>query len=324
MRLRLDNAVVVITGASSGIGRATAHAFARKGATVVLAARRANELERAAEECRELGAQALAIPADVTDPDALERVARMATETFGRLDVWVNNAAVTMFARLEQAPMEEFRRVIETNLFGYVYGTRVALPRFREQGSGVLINNASLVARVSQPYTNAYVISKQGVRALGMSLRQELALEGAGGIHVCTVLPASIDTPLFQHAANYTGRAAKAMPPVYPAERVARAIVRLAMFPRREVYVGNSARVFGLQQKLAPGLTERVMATMTDKTHLYRERPAPPTSGNLFEPPSANGSIDGGWGGRRGVRARRGATAALALGGVALLRARRD
>ena len=320
MRRSLNVSVVVVTGASSGIGRATAQAFARKGAAVVVAARRAHVLEDVAEECRRAGGDALAVPTDTTDADAVERLAAAAVDRFGRIDVWVNNAAVSLFARFHEAPPEDFRRVIETNLFGYVYGARAALRRFREQGEGVLINNASIVARVSQPYTSAYVMSKHAVRGLGMSLRQELALAGARGIHVCTVMPATIDTPFFDQAANFTGRKVKPMPPVYPPERAAGAIVRLARFPRREVFVGHSGRLLAGQQKLAPGLTERVLAVMTDRTHLYRDRPAGPTHGNLFEPRAVDGSVDGGWNGARRTRVRRLLTAGVALGGLAVLR----
>ncbi|MDQ3398702.1 MAG: SDR family NAD(P)-dependent oxidoreductase, partial [Deinococcota bacterium] len=166
------------------------------------------------------------------------------------------NAAVTVFGRFEETPPEAYRQVIETNLFGYIHGARAALPIFREQGSGMLVNVASMVSKVAQPYVSSYVASKQAVRGLGMSLRQELTLEGAN-IHVCTVMPATIDTPFFHHAGNYTGRAVKAMPPVYPAENVSRTIVKLVKKPRHEVFVGNAARMINGQYLMAPKLTER-------------------------------------------------------------------
>ncbi|HET6518579.1 MAG TPA: SDR family NAD(P)-dependent oxidoreductase, partial [Geminicoccaceae bacterium] len=121
-----------------------------------------------------------------------------------RIDVWVNNAAVTLFGRLEETPPEVFDRVIRTNLFGYIYGARAVVPYFREQGSGTLTNVSSIVAYAGQPYTSAYVMTKAAIRVFGECLRQELL--DAPDIHVCTVLPASSDTPLFQHGANYTGR----------------------------------------------------------------------------------------------------------------------
>ncbi|HYO72361.1 MAG TPA: SDR family oxidoreductase, partial [Archangium sp.] len=246
MSRKLQGSVVVITGASSGIGRATALAFARHGAKVVLAARNPQPLHEVASQCAELGGEALVVPTDVTDEAAVKELAHRAVERFGRLDVWVNNAAVTGFGFFEDTPPDVFRRIIDTNFFGYVHGARAALPYFHDQGSGVLINNTSMVAKLSEPYLSAYAASKHAIRGLAQSLRQELVVTKARDIHVCAVMPATIDTPFFQHAANYTGRAAKAMPPVYPAERVARAIVGMARWPRREMFVGNSARQFNL------------------------------------------------------------------------------
>ena len=246
MPRKIEESVVVITGASSGIGRATALAFARRNAAVVLAARRENLLREVEAECERLGGRALVVPTDVTDEAAVQALARRAVEHFGRLDVWVNNAAVTVLGRFDETPADVYRRVIETDLFGYIHGARAALPSFHAQGGGVLINNASMVTKLPQPYASAYVVAKHGVRGLALSLRQELSLEGAADIHVCTVMPATIDTPFFQHAGNYTGRATRAMPPVYPVEKVANTIVRLADKPRRETFVGASGRMLNL------------------------------------------------------------------------------
>lgn len=315
MRTKLRDSVVVITGASSGIGRATALVFARHGSTVVLCARRDSILKEVADEARHAGAtEAVAVPTDVTDEDAVKDLARQAIEAMGRIDVWVNNAAVTMFAGFEEAPSEAYRRVLETNLFGYIHGARAVLPYFREQGHGILINNSSVVAATSQPYTGAYVISKHGIRALGMNLRQELLLDGKTGIRVCTIMPATIDTPLFQHGANYTGREVKAMPPVYPAEKVARAIVSCARRPRREKFVGG--RAIAMQQKYLPAMTERMMAKMVDKQHLYQDRVAPPRTGNLFDPIADGREVSGDWQGAPRTRARRVGALALAAGAV--------
>ena len=318
MPRKMRNSVIVITGASSGIGRATALACARRGGAVVVAARRAQPLNELVRECQNLGGRALAVPTDVTDEAAVQELARRTVENFGRIDVWVNNAAVTLLGRFEETPPEAYRRVIETNLFGYIHGARAALAYMREQGSGVIINNASMVAKLGQPYASAYVIAKHGVRAFGMSLRQELALDGAGDIHICTVMPASIDTPLFQHAGNYTGRAVKAIPPVYPAEKVAETMVKLAERPRREVFVGGSARMLSLQQTLAPGLTERLLASTVDKQHFYQDQPAPPAAGNIFEPAPEWTSVSGGWHNGGGGRMRRLATIGLAAAVPAL------
>jgi short-subunit dehydrogenase len=181
----------------------------------VLAARREQILNEVAAECEQLGTRALVVPTDVVDEGAVGALADRAVGTFGRIDVWVNNAGVGSFGRFDETPAGIFRDVIETDLFGVVHGARAVLPIFRRQGSGVLINSGSLVSKIPAAYASAYVVAKQGVRALGASLREELALEGARDIHVCTLMPASIDTPFFQHAADYTGRRVKPMPPVY-------------------------------------------------------------------------------------------------------------
>ncbi|MGK9170989.1 SDR family NAD(P)-dependent oxidoreductase, partial [Inquilinus limosus] len=165
-------------------------------------------------------------------------------------------------------------------------------PHFREQGHGVLINNASMVAYAGQSYTSAYVLSKFAIRGLGECLRQELF--DAPGIHVCTLLPASIDTPIFQHAANYTGRAIRPIPPVYSAARVAAAIAGLARHPQREIFVGNSGRLIAFEKTVAPGLTERMLASMVERSHLG-DRPTEATPGNLFEPMHDGRSVSGGW-----------------------------
>ena len=287
--------VVVITGATSGIGRATALGFARRGANVVLAARRNDVLETLVEQCRRSAADAMVVPLDVTDPAAVEDLASRAGARFGRIDIWVNNAAVTAFGSLQAVPMHDHRRVIETNLFGYIHGARAAFQHFLPQRQGVLINVASIDSRLSQPYMSAYVASKHAIRGFGMSLRQELWLEGYRNVHVCTVMPATIDTPLFQHAANYSRRAVDAMPPVYEAQRVARTILRLAKKPRREVFVGHSGRFFNAQHQLAPAFTERFMALLSDHFQLSRKKRATPTAGNLFEPMPEGREVSGQW-----------------------------
>lgn len=297
----INNSVIVITGASSGIGRATAREFAKQRAKLVLAARREGALQEVADECNRLGGTAMAVRTDVTYESDVQALARRAMDSFGQLDVWVNNAAVSLFARFEDAPSDVFRRVIETNLFGYVYGARAAWPRFREQGNGNLINVSSVAGVTGQPYTSPYTISKYAIRGLSDSLRMELYLDNATDIHVCTVLPASIDTPIFQHAANYSGRQTKPMTPVYPPRQVAEAIVGLVERPQREIIVGQAAYLQVLEKTLAPEIYERMMARQVDQDHFQDHKPAPRTDGNVMEPMLDYTGISGNWIGTEGI-----------------------
>jgi NAD(P)-dependent dehydrogenase (short-subunit alcohol dehydrogenase family) len=289
----LPGSVVVITGASGGIGRATAREFARHGATVVLAARREEALKAALAECEDLGGQGLVVPTDVSNADQVERLANTAVEHYGRIDVWVNNASVFLLGRIDETPREVYERVIDVNLLGSVNGARAAVRQFREQGKGCLINVASMVGHAGQLYASAYVSSKWAIRGLSECLRMELM--NAPEIHVSTVLPAVIDTPLYQHAANYTGRAIKAMKPIYPPEQVAAAIVRLAQRPEREVFVGNAGRMVAALHTIAPAVAERALARQVEVDQFQNGQPAPPTDGNLFEPMADEYGARGGW-----------------------------
>jgi short-subunit dehydrogenase len=250
----------------------------------------------------------------MTDVAKVEELAARAVKEFGRLDVWVNNAAVGAFGLLTEIPPNDFQRVLDVNISGYVNGARAALPRLRAQGSGTLINVASIVSEIPLPYSAAYSISKAAVRALSVSLRSELAREGVDGVHVCTVLPATIDTPFYQNAANYTGRRPMAMPPVYTPERVAKAVVGLVDHPRRETVAGGLAgRLLVLQHKVTPGAVEAATARQVDTRQLSRRQSAPLTSGNLHQASQAirKASTGGGWHGRRRTAQRLVGTAAV-------------
>jgi short-subunit dehydrogenase len=322
----LNGKVVVITGASSGIGRATALMAARHGGAVVLVSRQEKALRELARECEAAGGHALAEAADVTDAQTLEKIARKGYQKFGHIDAWVNNAAVSLFAKFEEAPPEDYRRVIETNFFGYVNGARAVLPYFREQGRGVLINVSSMVGKAGAPYISAYTTSKFAINGWSESLRMELM--DTPQIQVCTVLPASIDTPIFQHAANYTGRAIKPLPPVYPAEMVAEAILDCVHRPRREVYAGSAGAVMAKARVVAPETAEKMMARQVDKEH-FQDAFEEPKEGNLYRPMSEFNTVSGNWrepgseGGGQGRKVAGVAAAVAGLGAIGYLLRRR-
>jgi short-subunit dehydrogenase len=274
----------------------------------VLLARDAATLETVARECRERGGSASVAVADVTDEDAVRAAARRAVAEHGRLDVWVNNAGVVMFATLAQTRMADLRRLLDVNVVGMAVGAQVAMEHFRATGRGVVVNVASAVTGGPQPYTGAYVASKHAVRALSGSLRQEVRLEKLRGVSVCTVLPATTDTPIFANAANRTGRAVRVMPPVYPPEEVAQAVVRCVDRPKAEVYAGGSGRGLAVARRLAPGLVESFLALAVHRLHLAQGVPSPGGDGNLHAV-SAGHDLHGGWRTRAWRRAvRRGVT----------------
>jgi short-subunit dehydrogenase len=293
MKRAIRDATVVITGASSGIGRAAARAFAEQGARVVVAARRQAVLQQVVAECERAGARALAVPTDVTDAASVAQLARVASENWGgRIDVWINNAGVGAVGMFEQVPIATHQQVIGVNLLGYLHGAHAVLPFFKRQKSGVLINTISLGGWVPMPYAVAYSASKFGLRGYSEALRAEL--RSWPNIHVCDVFPAFIDTPGFQHGANYTGREVRPAPPVYAPERVAAAMVALARRPRRATSVGGTAQLARFVHFL---LGDRANRLLERGMHAYFERAprSPVGDGTLFEPSDAHTGTSGGW-----------------------------
>ncbi|MCY1059024.1 SDR family oxidoreductase [Nannocystis sp. SCPEA4] len=286
---RTKEGVAVITGASSGLGREAAYRFAERKWRVVLAARRENELEETARGCRARGGEALVVPTDVTRPDEVTRLAEAATAAWRDIDVWVNNAGVTVFARLEEGPLEDHRRVIETNLFGAIHGARAVVPIFRRQRRGTLINVGSVLSKIGHPFVPSYVISKFGLHGLSEALRVELA--EYPDIDVCTIFPYAIDTPHFQAAADDLGREAHAMPPMQPPEKVAEALVDLVAHPRRQRFVPRSAELGLAIHRMLPRTSERLLYRALRSFHLGRDQP--PTEGNLYRPDDEPGAVHG-------------------------------
>lgn len=289
--------VVVIVGASSGIGHETARAHARGGARLVLASRSRAALESVAAECRALGAQALVVPTDVSHEDEVQALAAAAAEEYGRIDVWVGNAGVFAYGAFEQLTSALFRQVVETNLMGQVSGARAVLPYFRRQGSGTLVMVGSLYSRVGSPAISPYVTSKWGLLGFAESLRQELR---GTGIRVRVILPGTIDTPIYQHAANVTRRHVHPLPPASSPRRVARAIVRAPRRRRFATFVGRAQTLILPVHRLAPPVYDTATRWLMDTVELRGEGVAG-TAGTVFRPPSSASPATGGWRSRRGA-----------------------
>lgn len=312
MRRRdISGKTIVITGASSGIGQATAEAFARRGARLVLAARDPEALERVADICRQFGAHAVAVPTDVTDAAAVKELAAQAQQIGDGIDVWFSNVGVGAVGRFEATPITAHEQVIRINLIGHMNDAHAAVPIFLKQGYGTFINMISLGAFASAPFATAYSASKFGLKGFSEALRAELA--GKPGIHICDVYPSFADTPGIRHGANYVGRALTAPPPVLNARRVAAAVVRIAERPRPSTTVGTVAHLVRLGHAVAPDLSARLMALATGLYFRHAPKTAI-TDGNLFVPAPDGARIDGGL--RSPTQRVAAGTVALATGAV--------
>src|SRR5919107_1720405 len=255
----VSDQVVVIAGASTGIGRASALAFAARGARVVCAARSAQALDTLVTQIRTDGGTAVAVPTDVADPAQVRALAELAEAQFGRIDTWVNAAAVSVWGRVEDITDAEFDRVMRVNFLGQVHGTHAALPALRRAGGGVIIGISSVEGVRAVPLHSPYTASKFALRAFYDCLRMELAEEGAP-VEVSQILPAGIATPFFEHARTKLGSMPKPPPPVYAPELVAEAVVRASVHPRREIPVGDAALGFIAGQRLSPALTDALLS----------------------------------------------------------------
>ncbi len=250
----LRDQAIVITGASSGIGLVTARTAARAGASVLMVARSEDVLRDLVAEMQAEGHRVEAKAADVGDAEGLKAAAAYAEDLFGRIDTWVNDAGVAIYARLSETPLDEHERLFRTNYFGAVNGCQAALPYLRKNG-GALITVGSVASEMPAPVMGAYSASKHATRAYVDVLRMELAEEGVPVV-VTLVKPAGIDTPIAQHAANHEGGEAQIPPPVYDPQLVADAILACAVHPTREITVGGAARVQALFAAHFPALYE--------------------------------------------------------------------
>lgn len=287
MRRPLAQSVVVITGASSGIGHATVLAFARRGASVVLVSRSAEALEQVA---REIGANALAVPADVSKWEDIQRVVSEAVARFGHIDIWINNAAVAEWSLIENLTPEGMRRVLEVNVLGPMYGVRAALPHLR-QSSGIIINIASALADRAIPLLSTYSASKAALKSFSDSLRMELRATGSD-VDVVTILPSSINTPFYRWGPSRLGVRPHPVSVIYPPRMVAKAIVRAAERPQREVFVGLMGKLLSLGERFSPAAMDWYMLR---RHYMLQEQYTSVRDGgesNLFDSPGET-DIDG-------------------------------
>jgi NAD(P)-dependent dehydrogenase (short-subunit alcohol dehydrogenase family) len=284
---------VVITGASSGIGRITARRFAEAGARVVLAARDTTALEELAAT---LGSErAIAVPTDVADEAGVKALAQRAVAAFGGIDTWVNNAGISVYARFEEIPADEFRRVVEVDFFGQVYGCRTAVPILAQEGRGAVICVGSVASARGIPLQSPYCASKHAIKGLVESLRVEQQQAGTG-VEVTLIEPYSIDTPFFAHSGAHMRAAPRPMPPVYTPDLVAEAILHAATRRTRTLPVGGASAMTIASNAVSPGLMDRFLALTGARSQQMPEQPRD-GAGQLFAA-DGNGAERGGFAAR--------------------------
>jgi NAD(P)-dependent dehydrogenase (short-subunit alcohol dehydrogenase family) len=279
--------VVVITGASAGVGRATAHRFARDGARVALLARGSDGLEVAAEEVRELGGEALAIALDVADADAVEAAAERIEEELGPIDIWINDAMATIFAPVHEISPAEFRRSTEVTYLGTVYGTMAALKRMRARNRGTIVQVGSALAYRAIPLQAPYCGAKFAIRGFTDALRVELMHEKSA-IHITMVQLSAFNTPQFQWGRTTLPRRPQPVPPIFQPEVAARGIHWAAHHRRRELNVGFPAVKAILGNKLFPRLADRKLVKLGYDGQMGRQPLPADRPDNLFEPVRAD------------------------------------
>ncbi|WP_188053783.1 SDR family oxidoreductase [Sphingosinithalassobacter sp. CS137] len=287
----LEQQTIVITGATSGNGLATVREAARRGASLVLAARNAEALEEIADELRATGARVATCKADVASDEDIERIAQTAIEAFGGFDTWVNDAAAAMYGRMDEIPMEDHRRVFDVNYFGVLKGSLVAADHLREKG-GAIINLGSVLSDRAMILQGAYSATKHAVKAATDALRMELQRDGVP-ISVTLIKPAAMHTPYPEHARNYMNEPARLPPILYDPRLVAEAILFAAEHSKRQLYVGGNGYLISLGGRFAKRATDAAMKALGRRLQTDEHQPAPPaTKDNLYEP-RQDGSIDG-------------------------------
>ncbi len=283
----------LVTGASSGIGRATAVQLGERGARVVLVARGRTSLEAAANEVRAAGAAAVTVcPADLLDEDAIRAVVDSAVAEFGRLDVVVHSAQVMAYGRIEDVPREVYEQVVDVSLHGTANVARSVLALFRTQGAGHLVVVNSLLGNIATPLLGSYVTAKWGQLGLIRVLQQETRDEP--GISVSAVQPGGVDTPIYFQAASWTGSTGRPPPPVYSPQRVARAVLSTVDRPRRTVQAGLLNPLITAGFRLLPGVFDVLVGPLLQRLAIASDD-VPPTEGNVFESRPAGNATEGRW-----------------------------
>jgi len=277
----LDQQVVVITGASSGIGLATAEAAAKEGARLVLAARSGQTLEEMCQRIKASGGEAIYVIADVADRQQVQRIAESALQKFGRIDTWINDAGLSIYGRLDETGEEDARRLFDINFWGVVNGSLVALPHLKQNG-GALINVGSEVSDAVVPLQGMYSASKHAVKGFTDALRVEIEELDEAPVSITLIQPTAVDTPFPQHARNYMDQEPKLPTPQIEPQKVAEAILEAAVKPQRDVKVGAVAKLNTMTAKLAPGLGDKMSAKQADRQQ-YQEPPRDP-AGTLYKP----------------------------------------
>jgi short-subunit dehydrogenase len=284
----LADQVIVITGASSGIGLATAEAAANAGASVVIAARSGHALEQIAAKLRPIASQILPVACDVSDRKQVQRLADAAIERFGRIDTWVNNAGLGLYGRLDEVSDEDSRRLFDINFWGVVNGSLVALPHLKAQG-GALVNVGSEVSDAYVPLLGMYTATKHAVKGFTDALRLEIQQLDQARVAVTLIQPTAVDTPFPQHARNYQSQEAKLPTPTIEPKQVADAILAAAVTPTRSKRVGWMATLNTTVAKIVPAVADRMAARQASNMQ-YDEPPRRPL-GALYEPSEATGVV---------------------------------
>jgi LPXTG-motif cell wall-anchored protein len=282
--------VVVVTGASAGVGRATVQAFARRGAHIGLLARGKDGLEGACHDAERLGGKGLVFPTDVADAEQVERAASAVEDAFGPIDIWINDAMVSVFSPVKAMTAEDYRRVTEVTYLGFVYGTLSALRRMLPRNRGMIVQVGSALAYRGIPLQSAYCGAKHAIQGFTESLRSEL-LHDKSNVKVTMVQMPGLNTPQFSWVKNRLPRKPQPVPPVYQPEVAAEAIYHAAHHYRREWYVGGSTAIVIPGNKIAPGLGDHYLARTGIESQQTDEPADPNAPNNLYEPlPGDHGS----------------------------------